>query len=372
MRYAYDTRVPHHAHVRVGDLAVVRDDKWVLGAGWIDYIQITPAVKIIQRCPECHRARDYKLRYKEWPPYRCAACLALFEVTEKFKVEVQSYTADYSRTFRLVDGYFPVSELKPAYLNRSVMTSIRQLDLAGLRPLLREYLAISDVWWRSDRADPAGGYKPTTGRTRVGQQHFREEMLARFGEICAFTGHQPPEALEAAHLYAYSKTPSPRLEGRTPATPRPSCPVRPRTPHHRPGRLDHRRSGRPRPLPRHKRATRQAASNPGRTAATQGVHRRPREADPRWLAVPVAVISPYLCDPPWPRRRAHHPWTPMATASFAAVIAVATKTGAGTPQGTSADVSTCGRRAPRQATAGLYRRRCQRPTETPEKHACAS
>jgi len=28
VRYAYDTRVPHHAHVRVGDLAVVRDDKW--------------------------------------------------------------------------------------------------------------------------------------------------------------------------------------------------------------------------------------------------------------------------------------------------------------------------------------------------------
>jgi hypothetical protein len=213
VRYAYDTRVPHHAHVRVGDLAVVRDDKWVLGAGWIDYIQVAPAVKIIQRCPQCHRARDYKLRYKEWPPYRCAACLALFEETEKIMVDVQSYTADYSRTFRLVDGYFPASELNPAYLNRSVMTSIRQLDLAVLRPLLREHLAASDIWWRTDRPDPAGGYKPTTGRTRVGQQHFREEMLARFGAICAFTGQQPPEALEAAHLYAYSKTPHHDLQG---------------------------------------------------------------------------------------------------------------------------------------------------------------
>jgi hypothetical protein len=38
-------------------------------------------------------------------------------------------------------------------------------------------------------------------------------MLDRFGESCAFTGPQPPGALEAAHLYLYSATPEHDLRG---------------------------------------------------------------------------------------------------------------------------------------------------------------
>jgi hypothetical protein len=38
---------------------------------------------------------------------------------------------------------------------------------------------------------------------------MRFDLIAVQGGVvsCLFTGHQPPEALEAAHLYAYSKTP---------------------------------------------------------------------------------------------------------------------------------------------------------------------
>jgi HNH endonuclease len=32
-------------------------------------------------------------------------------------------------------------------------------------------------------------------------------MLKRFGNVCAFTGPNHPGALDAAHLYMYSKTP---------------------------------------------------------------------------------------------------------------------------------------------------------------------
>lgn len=38
-------------------------------------------------------------------------------------------------------------------------------------------------------------------------------MLGRFGSKCAFTGPRPPESLEAAHLYAYSKSPHHDLRG---------------------------------------------------------------------------------------------------------------------------------------------------------------
>lgn len=38
-------------------------------------------------------------------------------------------------------------------------------------------------------------------------------MLERYGEACVFTGPQPPGALEAAHLYLYSKNPEHDVRG---------------------------------------------------------------------------------------------------------------------------------------------------------------
>lgn len=34
--YVYDTTVPNGKHIENGDLAVIRDNQFVLGAGWID------------------------------------------------------------------------------------------------------------------------------------------------------------------------------------------------------------------------------------------------------------------------------------------------------------------------------------------------
>jgi hypothetical protein len=57
---------------------------------------------------------------------------------------------------------------------------------------------------REDERIP-GGHSVGLSKTRLGQQRFREAMLGRYGEACAFTGPQPPGALEAAHLYLYSE-----------------------------------------------------------------------------------------------------------------------------------------------------------------------
>lgn len=41
-------------------------------------------------------------------------------------------------------------------------------------------------------------------RVRVGQAEFRLRLLARYGNVCAFSGPSPTAALEAAHLYSYA------------------------------------------------------------------------------------------------------------------------------------------------------------------------
>src|SRR6185312_15353708 len=118
VRYVYDTTVPNGRYITPGDLAVIRDNRSVLGAGWIDSIETAAARKIRYRCPQC-TSTDFKYRSKKQFTYRCARCTTEFDVPAQEELEVQVFTANYSRTFRLADRPFPVRALDPAYIGRS-------------------------------------------------------------------------------------------------------------------------------------------------------------------------------------------------------------------------------------------------------------
>lgn len=215
VRYVWDTTVPNGRHISPGDLAVIRDDLIVYGAGWIDSIETAPGQKIRYRCPQCTRT-DFKHRKRKQPMYRCASCTTEFDVPAKEELSVQVFTANYSRTWRLADQDFPESALDKAYVNRSQQNAIRRLDAAHLRPILEAHLVTGDPWWRTPAQENEripGGHGLSLSKTRLGQQQFREAMLARYGESCAFTGPQPPGALQAAHLYLYSEHPKHDVKG---------------------------------------------------------------------------------------------------------------------------------------------------------------
>ena len=215
VRYVWDTTVPNGRYISPGDLAVIRDNRIVFGAGWIDSIQATSGRKIRYRCPDC-TSTDFKHRTRRQPSYRCASCTAEFDTPDEDELPVQVFTANYSRTWRLADHPFPESALDTAYVSRSQQNAIRRLDVDSLRPVLDARLVTGDPWWgtyaREDERIP-GGHGLGLSKTRLGQQRFREAMLDRFGESCAFTGPQPPGALEAAHLYLYSVTPEHDVRG---------------------------------------------------------------------------------------------------------------------------------------------------------------
>jgi hypothetical protein len=207
-KYVYDSRVPHHADVLVGDLAVIRDDKVVIGAGRIDVIDTSTSLKVRERCPSC-RSTGYKFRIRAVLPFRCSGCGEEFAETDKTDIsEVRTYVADYSATCSVADSFFPVTAINTAYLNRSVQQSIRPLDPDALRPILQTHL-VPDFWWNHNgpEVELGGGFSVGLTKTRLGQQRFREEMLGRYGNKCAFTGPQPPQALEAAHIRSYSSSP---------------------------------------------------------------------------------------------------------------------------------------------------------------------
>jgi hypothetical protein len=109
-----------------------------------------------------------------------------------------------------------VKALDSVYIAKSQQNAIRRLDVNRVRSVLDQHLVTGEPWWgiylREDERIP-GGHGVGLSKTRLGQQRFRQAMLDRYGETCAFTGPQPPGALEAAHLYLYSKNPEHDVRG---------------------------------------------------------------------------------------------------------------------------------------------------------------
>ncbi|MEV0196154.1 HNH endonuclease signature motif containing protein [Nonomuraea sp. NPDC050691] len=216
VRYVWDSTVAHHRSVQPGDLAVLRGKSSVLGLGWIDEITTKPGGKVRRRCPSC-RSTAFKLRRRLQPVFKCAVteCAAEFDFPEQEEIEVTFYVADYSRTWRPLADVFLVSALNFAYLTQAAQHSIRELSLEGVRKALADPADMGNLWWAEEGGMRViqGGHRPILGRARVGQAQFRQELLRRFGAVCAFTGSQPPEVLEAAHLYRYSEEPEHDVRG---------------------------------------------------------------------------------------------------------------------------------------------------------------
>jgi len=207
--YTFDSTVPNHRSVSVGDLAVLRDTAVVLGVGWIDVIESAHERKYRLRCPTCSRT-GFKHRRGLTPAFRCSSCGGVFDDPDREELDVVQFVARYSRTFAPADAVVPAVELGPAYHSRAAQHAIRELELDRVREILADAIGARPAYWdvcAGVRPELSGGFGQRMGRYRFGQQRFRELLLARFGASCAFTGPQPAAALDAAHLYRYCDNP---------------------------------------------------------------------------------------------------------------------------------------------------------------------
>ncbi|SFP67072.1 HNH endonuclease [Actinomadura madurae] len=207
--------VPNGRAVSVGDLVVLRDKAWVLGLAWVDEIASGPGKKIQQRCTACS-ATAIKRRRTRSPAFKCSRCGAEFEEPVTQELDVTVFEADYGRTWRPLTPVVPVKRIRPYFPNNSGQQSIRPMNLEALRTELADDAGLGPTWWQQDggvRPAPPGGHNLILHKARIGQQQFRQLLLARFGSCCAITGSQPEEALEAAHLYRYAETPHHDPEG---------------------------------------------------------------------------------------------------------------------------------------------------------------
>lgn len=209
--YSYDSNVGNSRRVSPGDLIVVREDEYVAGWGFVEFIDVIEGtIKEITRCPRCRRT-NFSRRKTVSPANKCGNCRQEFHDHEALVTQetVTAFRAYYANTWTEAVRPVHYKELEPFIKTRDTFNAIRPLDTTQIRTLIdsisaREVEIEAEV--QSEIVQSIlGGHTEAIVRRRRGQRTFRFQMMKRFGEICAFSGHQPPQVLEAAHLYSFAE-----------------------------------------------------------------------------------------------------------------------------------------------------------------------
>lgn len=204
--YSWDSTVANSGQPQPGDVIVLWDKKILLGASVIDYIQVEHDVdKTRFRCSRCKKAR-IKRRINALPRYRCDGCAHLFDDPLQLHDKVTTFRTRHDAGWIGLGGRLSGDELRKMCLSPASQLSIRELDFERFQAALGTTAA-------EDRMTPFetamsrrinGGHRTAVVRVRVGQGTFRNDLLAKYGDVCAFTGPAPRDALDAAHLYSYA------------------------------------------------------------------------------------------------------------------------------------------------------------------------
>jgi transposase-like protein len=152
--YSYDSLVPNHKNVAVGDSVIIRKENDILGTGEISEISEVGDTKIHRRCPEC-KSTDVRERKKKLPRWKCGSCADEFSEPLETIREVRSYVATING-FQRVNSPPPVMEVKRcAETGNGVSSqhSIMRLNEAKIRTLFEGLMPVPSV------RNPAPGSK---------------------------------------------------------------------------------------------------------------------------------------------------------------------------------------------------------------------
>jgi hypothetical protein len=203
--YSWDDTVGNHAAPQRGDVIVLWDKKSLLGASVIENVQQGQAEKPLFRCPRCQMA-GIKARKTLKPRYRCDDCGHLFDEPLVLQRTVTTYRTRHDIAWVDLNGQLTGSQLRSLCVHPESQLSLRPLDYERFHrsvTTVPQRPRLSTVESRLDQL-LSGGHRTVVVRARVGQGAFRSRLLARYGDVCAFTGPTPRDALEAAHLYSYA------------------------------------------------------------------------------------------------------------------------------------------------------------------------
>ncbi len=125
--YSWDSTVPNHRALAVGDVAVLWDKTTLLGASVIDDITPGSAKKTRRSCPHCGKA-SLKARKTKLPIWKCFKCGETFDVPRSEQAVVQTYRADYASSWVGLEGTLSGAEVRRICRDPRSQLSLRQVD----------------------------------------------------------------------------------------------------------------------------------------------------------------------------------------------------------------------------------------------------
>ncbi|MDX3099035.1 HNH endonuclease [Streptomyces sp. ME19-03-3] len=204
--YSWDNTVNNHAKLGVGDVIALWDAAELLGLSVIEDIEIGQAEKETPYCLKCGKA-DVAERKKKMPRFVCwnQKCKHESDKAGWKRRQVTTYRSRHEAGWTPARNTLTAPELRALCVQRASQNSLRELRWNDFQHALTHGgtplpLRIIDT----TQQVIAGGHVTATIRVRKGQPAFRKHLLDTFGEVCAFTGPAPVQALEAAHLYSYA------------------------------------------------------------------------------------------------------------------------------------------------------------------------
>ena len=205
--YTWDSTVPNHTRIAVGDAIAVWDKKQLLGVSVVEKIDKNEREKLLFKCVHCGMA-GIKERKTKTPRYKCYKCGGVFDGPVSQTVSVTEYRSRHDAAWTSLANLLTGAELRQLCESPKSQLSMRSLSWEPIQTILAERgaaRAVARVEQRSPDIVFSQGHRLELVRVRRGQQKFRDHLLALGGESCAITGDAPAKVLEAGHLYSYAE-----------------------------------------------------------------------------------------------------------------------------------------------------------------------
>ena len=205
--YTWDSTVPNHARIKVGDPIAIWDKDRLLGLSVIEEIEQEAKEKLLFKCPHCGKA-GIKPRATKSPRFKCYKCRREFETPTTQTATVVEYRSRHDAAWTPLEDLLAGDELRQLCEAPKSQLSMRPLRWGAFQETViarGARRAVDRVVHRAPDFVFPQGHQLEVVRVRRGQRQFRAHLLAAQGETCAFTGEAPTRALEAGHLYSYAE-----------------------------------------------------------------------------------------------------------------------------------------------------------------------